>query len=89
MAVSQFGRLVADFKRRRPGFLPRSGHVGFLVDIIALEQVFYEYFGFPCQFSFHRLLHTHHYIAFVAGIIREIVRWTKSHSTDCSTLITI
>jgi hypothetical protein len=23
-------------------------------------QVFSEYFGFPCQFTFHRLLHTHH-----------------------------
>jgi hypothetical protein len=23
-------------------------------------QVFSEYLGFPCQFSFHRLLHTHH-----------------------------
>jgi hypothetical protein len=34
--------------------------VGFVVDKVALGQVFFEYFGFPCQFSFHRLLHTHH-----------------------------
>jgi hypothetical protein len=27
---------------------------------VVLGQVFSEYFGFPCQFSFHRLLHTHH-----------------------------
>jgi hypothetical protein len=27
---------------------------------MALGQVFSEYFGFPCQFSFHWLLHTHH-----------------------------
>jgi hypothetical protein len=27
---------------------------------VALEQFFSEYVGFPCQFSFHRLLHTHH-----------------------------
>jgi hypothetical protein len=26
---------------------------------VALGQVFSEYFDFPCQFSFHRLLHTH------------------------------
>jgi hypothetical protein len=26
----------------------------------ALGQVFCGYFGFPCQFSFHRLLHTRH-----------------------------
>jgi hypothetical protein len=30
------------------------------VDEMALGQVFSEYFGFPCQFKFHRLLHTHH-----------------------------
>jgi hypothetical protein len=28
--------------------------VGFLVDKVALGQVFSEYFGFPCQFSFQR-----------------------------------
>jgi hypothetical protein len=35
--------------------------VGFVVDKVELGQVFIEYFGFPCQFSFHRLLHTHHH----------------------------
>jgi hypothetical protein len=35
------------------GFEPRSGHVGFVVDKVALGQVFSDYFGFPCQFSFH------------------------------------
>jgi hypothetical protein len=34
--------------------------VGFVVVKVALGQVFFEYFGFPCQFSFHRLLHAHH-----------------------------
>jgi hypothetical protein len=34
--------------------------VGFVVDKVALGQVFPEYFGFPCQLSFHKLLHTHH-----------------------------
>jgi hypothetical protein len=34
--------------------------VGFVVDKVALGQVFLEYFGFPRQFSFHLLLHTHH-----------------------------
>jgi hypothetical protein len=29
------------------------GYVGFVVDKVALMQVFSEYFGFPCQFSFH------------------------------------
>jgi hypothetical protein len=32
----------------------------FVVDKVTLGQVFFfEYFSFPCQFSFHRLLHTH------------------------------
>jgi hypothetical protein len=32
-----------------------SGHVGFVVDKVTLGQVFSEYFGFPCQFSFRSL----------------------------------
>jgi hypothetical protein len=35
---------------RRLRFDPESVHVGFLVDKVALGQVFLEYFGFPCQF---------------------------------------
>jgi hypothetical protein len=36
--------------------------VGFVVDKMALGQIFSEYFGFPCQSSFHQLLHNnpHH-----------------------------
>jgi hypothetical protein len=37
------------FPPRRPGFDPRSCHVEFVVDKVALGQVFSEYFGFPCQ----------------------------------------
>jgi hypothetical protein len=33
---------------------------------------FSEYFGFLCQFSFHRLLHTHH-LSSGAGIIDQLV----------------
>jgi hypothetical protein len=40
--------LAAGFIPRRPGFEPRSGHVGLLVDKVALGQVFSEYIGFPC-----------------------------------------
>jgi hypothetical protein len=35
--------------------------VGFVVDKVALGQVFFEYFGFPCQSSFHQFLHHHNY----------------------------
>jgi hypothetical protein len=34
--------------------------VGFVVDKVRLGQVFSEYFGLPCKFSFRRLLHNHH-----------------------------
>jgi hypothetical protein len=33
---------------------------GFVVDKAALEQVFSEYFGFPCQ-SFRQFLHHHNH----------------------------
>jgi hypothetical protein len=35
----------------------RVSQVGYVVDKIALGQVFPEYLGFPCQFSFHQILH--------------------------------
>jgi hypothetical protein len=38
----------------------QAEHVGFVVDKVALGQVFSEYFGFPCQ-SFHQFLH-HNYL---------------------------
>jgi hypothetical protein len=34
--------------------------VGFVVDKVALGQVFSEYFGFPCHYLFHQLLLNHH-----------------------------
>jgi hypothetical protein len=47
--------------------------VGFVVDKVALGQVFSKYFGFPCKFSFHRLLHTHHHLSSGAGKIGQLV----------------
>jgi hypothetical protein len=38
-----------------------AARVRVVVDKVALGQVFSEYFGFPCQSSFHQLLHTHQY----------------------------
>jgi hypothetical protein len=35
---------------RQPGFDPRSGNMGFVVDKVALGQFLSEYCGFPCQF---------------------------------------
>jgi hypothetical protein len=64
-------RLVAGFPPLRPGFEPRSGHEVFVVDEVALAQVSSESFGFPCQFSFQRLLHTH--VSSGAGIIGQLM----------------
>jgi hypothetical protein len=72
-AVLQLRRLVSGFQPRRPGFDPRSDHVGFVVDKVAQGQVVSEYFGFPCQFSFHQMLHTHHHTSSGAGTIGQTV----------------
>jgi hypothetical protein len=45
--------------------------VGFVVDKVALGQVFSEYFDFLCQSSFHRLLHNHHHLSSGAGKIGQ------------------
>jgi hypothetical protein len=47
--------------------------VGFVVDEVALGQVLFECFGFPCQFSFHRLLHIHHHLSSGAGTLGQLV----------------
>jgi hypothetical protein len=72
-AVPWLRLLVASFPPRRPGFDPRSGQVGFVVDNVSLGQVFSENFGFPCQFSFHRLLHTHYHLSSGTGTVGQTV----------------
>jgi hypothetical protein len=39
----------------------RSIQVEFVVDKLALRQVFSEYFGFPSQSLFHQILHPHNH----------------------------
>jgi hypothetical protein len=55
----QFRRLFACFPPQGFEFDPRTNHVGFKMDEVALGQVFAEYFGFPYQFLFHKMLHIH------------------------------
>jgi hypothetical protein len=76
------GRAIAQAVSRRPS--PTAALVrvqvrlcGFVVDKVALEQVFSEYFGFPCQFSFHRQFHSHH-LSFGAGTIGQTVTDVRS-----------
>jgi hypothetical protein len=84
--VPELRRLVACFPLRRHGFSPRSGHVGFVVDRVALWQVFFEYFGFPCQFSFYQILHTHLRVSSGDLTNRPVggrsTKWTQSYPTQ-------
>jgi hypothetical protein len=41
----------------------------FVVDKVALGQVFSEYFGLPCQSSFHQLLHSHPHVS--SGFVQQ------------------
>jgi hypothetical protein len=43
-----------------------------VVDEVALGQLFSEYFGFPCQFSFRLPLNTHH-LSSRAGTIGQVL----------------
>jgi hypothetical protein len=45
--------------------------VGFVVDKVALGRVFSEYFGFPCQSSFHQILHHHNHL----GQAKQANQW--------------
>jgi hypothetical protein len=59
--------------------------VGFVVDKVALGQVFSEYFSFPCQSSFHQLLHNHPHLTSGACTIGQKwlqCQWTYSHPTN-------
>jgi hypothetical protein len=62
--------------RRRPTAAARVRaqvrSCGFVVDRVVLGQVFSEYFGFPCQFSFHRLL-IHHHLSSGASTVGQLV----------------
>jgi hypothetical protein len=73
-------RIYAGFPPRRPGFASGQ-HVGIVVDKEALEQVFSEYFGFPCQ-SFHQFLNHRNY----TGLARYAIggrsaEWAQFAST--------
>jgi hypothetical protein len=70
-------RLVAGFPLRRPEFGCSSGHVGFLVDKVALGQVSSYYLGYSCQL-FHKLLHTHRHPSSGTGVIGQIMADTPS-----------
>jgi hypothetical protein len=62
------------FPPLRPGFELRSYRVGFVVDKMALGQVFSEYVGCPYQLSLHRLFHIiyHPGLVIIGQIVTEV-----------------
>jgi hypothetical protein len=56
--------------------------VGFVVDKVALGQVFSEYFGFHCQFSFHRLLTLT--IVYYLELVQLAKQWPTYHVDSVS-----
>jgi hypothetical protein len=70
--VPYLRQLVAALPPRRLGLEPRSSPVGFVVAKVSLRQVFSAHFGFACQLSFHRQLHTHH-LSSGSGTIGQLV----------------
>jgi hypothetical protein len=80
-----FMSLVASFPLWWPQFNPRPDHVGFVVYIVAMGQIFSKYFGFPCLFSFQWLLHSHYLLSSGVGrlgqLVANIPSGLKSHPT--------
>jgi hypothetical protein len=59
-----------------------QSQVGFVVDKVALGQVFSEYFGVLCQSSFHQLLHNQPHLSSGAGTISQKWLQYKGHSPN-------
>jgi hypothetical protein len=67
-----------------------------VVDEVGLEQIFSEYFGFPCQLAFHRLLHNHHHHHSLSSEVCTLgpnndrsTKWTESlHVRRKKTVVT-
>jgi hypothetical protein len=60
--------------------------VRFVVDNVALGQVFSEYFGFPYKSSFHQLFHNHPHLSSGAGTMGQ--KWSQYKGLN-STPLTI
>jgi hypothetical protein len=80
VSMSHRPRLIAGFPPRRPEIELMSDHVGFMVDKVALGQVFSEYFGFPCQST---ASHSPSIIGvwYSRSVSGGHAKWTQSHCT--------
>jgi hypothetical protein len=84
-AVPQLRRPLVGFPLRRTGFDHRSSHMGFLTDKVA---GFLRVLGFPCHFSFHRMLRTHLPSAdgTVGPLMTGVPSWLSPHLTNKNNL---
>jgi hypothetical protein len=83
-------RLVVGFLSLVPWFDPKSGHTRFVVEKVALGQVFSENIGFLHQFSFHQMFRTH--LSTGTSIIGQLVvtfRSTTQHESEIYSVIII
>jgi hypothetical protein len=87
LSVPWLTSLVAGLSLRRTGFVPRSIHVGFMVDKVAWDRYFSEFFGFPVNISFHHRspksyhLRSAQYASINAGIHPSIITVTGIHAS--------
>jgi hypothetical protein len=68
---------LADFQPQRP----RSANVGFMVDKMALGQLFSKYLIFSYQISFHQFVHIH-YFSCLQRYIRPILTSSLSNKLN-------
>jgi hypothetical protein len=91
LAVPWLRRLVAGLSPRRPGFYPGSFHVRFVVDKVALGQVFLRVVGFPLSISFHWCsinckTWLQKLLIFITGVAQEALRLRCVRSICCGAL---
>jgi hypothetical protein len=80
-------QFVSGLSMRRPGFAPRSVHVGCVVDKVALVRFISEFFGFPCQYNSTVALRTH--VSSGGWTIDPLVTAVQRHSLTPSTWTTV
>jgi hypothetical protein len=86
LQCSTEGRAIAQAVSRRittaePGFEPRLGHVGFVVDEAVLSEVFSEYFRFPLSILIPPTAPSSYIIRvwYTRSISGRRTKWTQSH----------
>jgi hypothetical protein len=86
LAVKLLRRLVAGLSSQRPGFMPVSVHVGFVVDKMALGQVYLPTSLVPPVSIIPSVLNTHISSRELATGPVEVTVQTQSHPIDMNNM---